>query len=858
MSKPFSRLPTCVVPTHYKIHLTPDLANFTFQGECTVNVNIKEAVDQVVCNALDIGSIEGRVVADGQEFTAKTDLNTEDEKLTLKFDKPLPVGEAVIKYKYVGNLNDQMKGFYRAKYFVNGEERYAASTQFESTDARRAFPCWDEPAVKATFDMIVTGPKDRVILSNMPEVSSVEEGNTKTVTFDRTPIMSSYLVAVVVGEFDYVESKTCDGISVRVYTPMGKKEQGQFALDCGVRSLEFYTKFFNIPYPLKKYDMVGIPDFAMGAMENWGLVTYRESCIFVDPNNTSATAKEYVAIVVCHETAHQWFGNLVTMEWWTHLWLNEGFASFMENLCTDRLFPDFKVFETFVPTTLIRALELDTLASSHPIEVPVGHPTEVDEIFDTISYCKGASVIRMLFNWIGEEAFKQGMQSYLTKYSYQNTETPQLWAELGAASGQPVKKVMATWTEQMGFPVISVKSRQEGSDRIVELSQAKFTAGLSSSNEGDVSKYFWDIPVSIKLPNGEIMKVVMDQKTMEITIPNLAADQYFKLNPEVVGYYRVHYSPEDLERLCSSVQELSQLDRLNVLDDVFSLIAAGKATSTDGLKLLQAFKDEKSYVVWNSISNAISRLSTILVDQPCYGNYKRFVLEIFSNIKADITWDGEPNETHLKTQLRMVVLSKLGRYGDQEVRDEAKRRFDAHVAGTKTIHADIRSTVYSCVGALGEPADFDTMEKLHNKEELQEEKDRIIRAGLAGFLNKELLEKALNFSLGSEVRSQDSPFLIRSVAKNPMGRDLAWQFLKDNLPELRKRYEPGPMIPIIVKGLFETFTTEEMANTVQKYFEENPVQGIDRNLAQALETVRVNAAWLERDLTNIKSFLDKY
>jgi len=347
---------------------------------------------------------------------------------------------------------------------------------------------------------------------------------------------------------------------------------------------------------------------------------------------------------------------------------------------------------------------------------------------------------------------------------------------------------------------------------------------------------------------------------MELTIPNLKPEASFKLNPEFVGYFRVHYSPEDLDRLCTSIQnkELEALDRLNILNDVFSLISAGKASSTDGLKLLEAFKDEDSYVVWNSISNAINSLNTILLDQPCYEKFKRFCLDLFSKIKTKVSWDGKADEGHLDTLLRCIVLSKLGRFGDSEVNDEAKRRFDAHVAGTTSIHADMRSTVYSCVGALGQASDYETMIKLHNTEELSEEKDRIIRAGLAGFLNKELLEKAVNFGFSPEVRPQDSPFLLMSVARNPMGKGIAWQFYKDNLPEIRKRYEPGPMIPLLVKAVSEKFTTEDMASTITKYFEENPVQGAERNLAQALETVRVNAAWLERDLTVIKTYLDKY
>jgi len=857
MAKPFSRLPTSVVPSHYKIHVTPDLNNFTFKGECIVELDVKEEVSEIICNANDM-IIESAVVTNGDGSTISTsniELDKEEEKLTLKLGGKLSPGCAKVNYKFVGNLNDQMKGFYRCKYFVNGEQRWAASTQFESTDARRAFPCWDEPAVKSTFDIEITGPKDRLILSNMPEIKCVEEGDMKTVTFDRTPVMSTYLVAMVVGEFDYVEASTGDDIKVRVYTPVGKKEQGQFALECGVRALDFYRNFFNIPYPLKKYDMIGIPDFAMGAMENWGLVTYREQCILVDPHNSSVSSKEYVVVVVAHETAHQWFGNLVTMEWWTHLWLNEGFASFMENLCTDRLFPEYKIFETFVPITLIQALTLDALSSSHPIEVEVGHPTEVDEIFDNISYNKGASVIRMLFNWIGEDAFKSGMKAYLTKYSYQNTETPQLWAELEAASGQPVNKVMHTWTKQMGFPVISVKSRQEGNDTVVSLSQTKFTAGIDST---DVSKYFWNIPISIKTSKGETIKVMMDQKTMDVTLPNLGPSDFFKLNPDFVGYFRVQYSSQDLDTLCTAVKnkELSPIDRLNILDDVFSLIVSGKAETSDGLKLLQAFKDEDSYVVWNSITTAINKLNTILVDQTFYPNFERFVLDVYSNIKSRVSWDAKSGEDHLETLLRCMILSKLGRFGDEEVIKEAKRRFDAHAAETAPIAADMRSTVYTCVGALADPADYETMIKLYKQEELMEEQDRILRAGLGGFLDEKILEKSLHFALSGNVRSQDSPFLIMSVARNPKGRNIAWQFFKDNLPELRKRFEPGPLITNMVKGITERFTTEDQANSVEKYLKENPIKGAERALAQGLEAARLNAAWLDRDQQNIKSYLN--
>jgi len=854
----FSRLPTSIVPSNYKLHLIPDLVNFTFKGECEVTGVVTEETSSVVCNASNLEVEDASVLTNGVEVKGSINLNQKDEELTLKLEKPLTVGPVVIRYKFTGILNDKMRGFYRSKYMINGESRHLAVTQFESTDARQAFPCWDEPAVKATFDLTVTGPKDNNILSNMPETSVKEEGETKTITFNTTPIMSTYLLAIVVGQFDYLEDSTSDGVKVRVFTPLGKKDQGQFALECAVKSLSFYNEFFGIPYPLEKYDMVAIPDFSAGAMENWGLVTYREVCILVDSVNTSAATKERIAIIVCHEAAHQWFGNLVTMEWWTHLWLNEGFASFMENLTTDALYPEFKIWDQFIPGTLVNALKLDALSSSHAIEVAVGHPSEVDEIFDNISYNKGASIIRMLYNWIGDSHFKTGMHNYLKKYSYQNAETPQLWAELESASGLPVNNVMKTWTNQMGFPVISVSSRQEGPDRILSLSQSKF---VSTVGNLDTSSYMWQVPVSIlRGDNNQTLQVMMDQKTMEFKIPNLAADQFFKLNPGFVGFYRVQYSAEDLDRLCTAVSSkvLPSLDRFNILDDVFSLISAGKANTADGLRLMQAYKSEDSYVVWNNICTTISSLDTLLADQEYYCNYKRFCLDIFSEIKNKVVWDEVEGNDHLDTLLRSLVLTMLGKFGDEGVREEAKRRFDKLADGTGLAKADIRSTIYCCTAARGDASDFDAMVKLYRASDMDEEKSRLRTAGLANFSKKELLQRSLDFAISDDVRAQDSVFLIASVARNRLGRDLAWEFFKEKQSMLKERYESGFLLSCLVKSVSERFLTEDMAKTVELYFEAHQMPGSERNVSQAVETIRLNAAWLTRDAAAIKTVLTEF
>jgi len=864
MTKAFSRLPTSVVPSHYTVTLRPDLKAHTFTGECKVKVDVKEEVKSIVCNASNLSVSAATVETDAGELLmpeVKADQETESLSLLLG-NQALQAGPATVTYTFTGVLNDQMRGFYRSKYTLDGEERWAAVTQFESTDARQAFPCWDEPAVKATFDMVIAGPKDRVILSNMPEVSSVEDkedSSTKVVTFATTPVMSTYLVAIVVGEFDYVEGKSEEGITCRVYSPKGKREQGQFAMECGLRALTFYSKFFGVPYPLTKYDMVAIPDFSSGAMENWGLVTYRETCVLVDSANSSQSSKQWVAIVVCHETAHQWFGNLVTMEWWTHLWLNEGFASFMENLTTAALYPEFKIWEQFVPGTLIEALKLDALHSSHPIEVEVGHPSEVDEIFDNISYNKGASVIRMLYDWIGDAAFKAGMSSYLTKYSYKNAETPQLWAELEAASGLPVTKVMQTWTEQMGFPCISMTSLQEGNDRILTLKQVKFVGDGKVAAAG--SK--WQVPVSIATAGSEtVTKVMLDRDEVEtvVRLSNVPQTAWVKLNPGVVGFFRVQYPESELQLLQEAVKSksLPSVDRLNVLDDLFSLIAAGKAKTSEGLRLLSAYKAEDSYIVWNNISSHLSQLATVISDQDCYADFDRFVLDLFSERKAVTAWDPVEGESHLDTLLRAIVISRLGRAGDQEIRAEAKRRFDAHCSGGASISPDIRSAVYSCVASAGQAEDYQAMLRLHEQADSHEEKERIARSGLAAFSDKTLLSQALNFSIGSCVRSQDSVHLIGSIAKNRAGRDISWQFFKENFQLLKGRYASGFLLSHLVKSCSERFLTEDAAVEVEKFFTEHPLPGSERNVAQSVETIRLHAAWLSRDATDISNFFKKY
>ncbi|KAF5280580.1 hypothetical protein FQR65_LT00331 [Abscondita terminalis] len=861
--KPFERLPTTVLPKHYKLVLTPDLKTFTFKGEVSIEIQVVQETNKIVLNALDLSIDKVSLLQEAitNQLPSNVSISTENETAEFVFPQPLLPGNYSLEMSFTGEVNDKMKGLYRSKY-VNqrGEDCYAAVTQFESTDARRCFPCWDEPALKATFDITLIVPPKLEALSNMPVKSTQDLGELIRYDFERTPIMSTYLVAAVVGEYDYVEDRSSDGVLVRVYTPRGKKEQGLFALEVASKVLPYYKDYFNIAYPLPKIDLIAIADFSAGAMENWGLVTYRETCLLVDPENTSAVRKQWIALVVGHELAHQWFGNLVTMEWWTHLWLNEGYASFVEFLCVNHLFPEYDIWTQFVNDIYIRALELDCLKNSHPIEVPVGHPSEIDEIFDDISYNKGASVIRMLHHYIGDADFRKGMNLYLTKHQYKNTFTEDLWEALEEASEKPVGAVMSTWTKQMGFPVVQVSSKlaENGNGTLLTFKQSKFCLdGEPPSND-----YLWMIPISVSTsqePTKEVVSTVLDTRETEVLVKNVPPNGWIKVNPGTIGFYRTEYTPEMLERLIPAVHDksLPPLDRLGLLDDLFAMVQAGNSSTVEVLKLLKAYEDETDYTVWSSISNILTKLGVLLSHTDCEEPFKKFEKSLLSKVSQRLGWDTLKGEKHLDTLLRGLVLGRLAWLDDDDTVKEASSRFDRHVGSGPHLPADLRSACYRAVLRAGDKDIFDTMLKLYRSADLHEEKDRISRA-LGATKDEALLSKVLDFAMSEEVRSQDTVFVIMSVAMTRPGRELAWKFFKDHWEELIGRYQGGFLLTRLVKFTTENFASEKMAVEVENFFNNHKSPGTERTVQQGVETIRLNAAWLARDSEAIANYLNSY
>lgn len=503
----------------------------------------------------------------------------------------------------------------------------------------------------------------------------------------------------------------------------------------------------------------------------------------------------------------------------------------------------------------IRALELDALKNSHPIEVPVGHPAEIDEIFDDISYNKGACVIRMLHSYIGDDDFRKGMNLYLERHSYANAETEDLWAALEEASNKAVRNVMSTWTKQQGFPLVKVQHRQDGNDRVLTLSQERFLADGSVDPENSQ----WIIPISVstsKNPEEHVLKVLLDEKTKEFVVKDVPESSWVKINPGTIGFYRTRYSPEALALLFPAVKDhtLPPLDRLGLLDDLFAMVQAGHASTVEVLELMQAFQHEDNFTVWSSIVNSLSKIGVLVSHLEFENKFKAYGRNLMRNITNKLGWDPKPNESHLNTLLRSLVLGRMAALNDEETIEEAKKRFELHVSGTTPLAADLRSPVYRAVLTAGDADTYETMLRLYREADLHEEKDRILRA-LGAIKDETLLAKVLDFAMSDEVRAQDTVFAIMSVATTYKGRVMAWNFFKENWKALLDRYEGGFLIARLVKFTTENFVTEECAKDVEEFFQTHPTPGTERTVQQSVESIRLNAAWLGRDKDSIKEYL---
>lgn len=841
------RLPEHIKPEHYWLSLVPDFKKFIFTGEETITLNLSKPDSKIILHSKDL-NITNVFITDGQkDWAGKISYDKNNDLVIFDFSELLSKGAYNLYLEFSGVLDNKMRGFYRSEYVSNGKTEYIAVTQFEPTDARKAFPCFDEPAMKASFSLETVIPSGIEAISNTVAISKTKYKNgLNKVKFASTPIMSTYLLAVVIGKFEFIEDLSDDGVTVRVFTTPGKKHQAKFALETAKGVLTYFNRYFKIKYPLPTLDLIAIPDFAAGAMENWGAVTFRETAILVDPKNTSTLTKQWVGLVIAHELAHQWFGNLVTMKWWTHLWLNEGFASFISYYAVDHLFPEWNMWSQFANSELGPALQLDSLKNTHPIQVEVYNTNEINEIFDEVSYAKGASVLRMLADYLGETKFRDGLRHYLKKHQYSNASTEDLWQSLEAVSRKPVQKIMNNWTAQEGYPLISV-SEKRGK---YAVSQKRYLADIKQKIDKNIS---WSVPLNIGNEKSKVKILLAKSKTL-INKPKGA---FSKFNYGEVGMYRTKYSPGILQSLMPAIQnkKLPPADRLGILRDYIALARTGDVSTDKVLELLASYKNEEKYTVWMEIGASLGQINHIYKNEKFKQKLEVFTKEVFSPISKELGWNSNPNESPSVALLRSFVLYRAGHYGDQDIIKVAKDLFQKLVAKRVVIPADLRGVVYNLVAENGSLKEYKNLHELYRKQTLQEEKNRIARAmGLVP--NEKILKAFLNFAISKEVRMQDSPLLLAVAWNNKIAGEVVWRFLTKNWKELLKRYGDGGHLLVRLVDPVANFTTEKQAKMVSKFFKTAKAPGAERTVQQAIEEIRIQSAWHNRDLSKVAKFLN--
>lgn len=850
------RLSPDVRPERYDIHLDCDLKSFSFSGDETIALDIAATQDKIVLNALDL-DIKSALLypADsskekGEKLSIK--LDTALERVELTGTGKIKEGKYKLSLSFDGTINDKLRGFYRsAQNMPNGEKNWIGLTQFEATDARRAFPSFDEPEFKSVFKLALTVDKTLTAVSNTPIESENESGNgKKTFAFKPTMKMSTYIVAFVIGQFEVSKPVDVDGIPMRIYAPLGKLALTSFSLEIGAAALSFFNKYYGIPYPGEKMDMIAVPDFAFGAMENLGAVIYRENALLVDPKAASHAELERVADVVAHELAHMWFGNLTTMKWWNGIWLNEAFATFMELVAVDNWKPQWKRWETF-GVSRAAAFATDGLTATRKIEFPVIKPEEANGMFDVLTYEKGASVLRMLEQYIGAAKFKEGVNLYLSKHKFANTETHDLWDALGERAGEPVQDIMNSWIFQEGHPLVKVELAAD--KRTVKLSQQRFFY-LKEAGKGD--KTVFQVPLLLKALTKDGIK------ESRFLLTGTEGQYQFDSEVETVlvnagghGFYRVLYQSPLLEKLKAALAEsykkdpaadkltLSTLERFNLVNDLWALTVNGSVSLSEFFDFIKLAKLESDKNVWSVIVSALQ-----YVDRVFPKDRKRvnaLTKELLRPTYECLGFEEQASDSEQVKQMRGLTIQALGTTGDdKDVQAEAAKRYEAHKSGQAKLAPDVLTATVFVLAGCGDAARYEEFSEAFRKAQSPQESDRYMYA-LAMFDDSALLQKTLEKTLTGEVRSQNAPYLVRNVLLNPAARASGWQFVKDNWEKIRELF-PALIITRLVEGV-TGLIDEDIAADVDKFFASHPVKEGQKTCDQHLEKLKVAIAFLQRE-----------
>jgi len=845
------RLPRLARPTRYELRLEPDLATLSFTGEETITLEITEPTTEIALNAVELAIGEATITSgrgDSHRGVATTDEGAERCRIT--FPATLAPGTWRLRLAFTGILNDKLRGFYRSSYKdSSGEMRLMAATQFEATDARRAFPCWDEPEFKAVFAVTLVIDPKLTAVSNTAVKGERVAGGRKTVTFADSMKMSTYLVAFIVGELEATDPIPVGPASVRVWCVPGKRRLAAFGHEIAVASLRFFEGYYGLPYPGDKLDLLAIPDFAAGAMENLGAITFRETALLVDERAASHSELERVADVVAHENAHMWFGDLVTMTWWNGIWLNEAFATFMEILAVDAWKPEWQRWTTF-GVSRAAALSVDGLHSTRPIEFHVEAPRDADAMFDVLTYEKGASVLRMLEQYLGTAVFRDGVREYLRRHAYANADTGDLWAALGRAARQPIPEVMDGWILQPGYPLVS--ARLDG--RQLVLSQQRFTylpEPLPGSTPTPPDQA-WQVPVQVRVTAGgraSVERRLLAGAESRFDIPERFGAAL--VNEGGHGFYRVRYSSDLLERLLGALPDLAAIERFNLVNDAWAVTVAGLMALGDYLELTARFRGERDRNVWSVLFASFGTLNR-LIDPAHRPRLAALVRDRVALVFGELGWTPRSGEDELTRQLRGDLVRVMGVLGDD-------RAVQAKAAELYRSAADLDPNVLpAIIGVLahaGDAARYDEFLTKFRSAATPQEEQRYLYA-LAAFRQPDLVAQTLRRTINGELRTQDAPFVARSLLMSVYGREAAWDFVKTNWETMERQY-PKAGLRRLAEGVIG-LATPELERDVHAFFEARRPQFGGKTLEQYLEQLRIAVRMRERESAGLATFLARF
>ncbi|MDB5161545.1 MAG: aminopeptidase nonfunctional [Candidatus Saccharibacteria bacterium] len=821
-----ARLIKTFIPNNYALSLNLDRIGRTFDGIVTIQGAIPTNVDDIRLHAKDL-SIES-VTFDGKaaDFSLK-----ENDELSISH-KDIAIGEHIIVVSFSGAITDPMHGLYPCYFEVDGVKKELLATQFESHHAREVFPCIDEPEAKATFDVTLTTEPDVTVLGNMPVALQRNEDGKLVTTFETSPRMSSYLLAFVIGELHKKSATTKGGVEVNVWaTPAQSSASLDFAVDIATRTIDFFDSYFGTPYPLTKSDHVALPDFSSGAMENWGLITYREVALLADPETSSLSNKRQAATVIAHELSHQWFGNLVTMKWWNDLWLNESFANMMEYLSIDALQPDWEIWLDHASYEVLQALRRDSLDGVQSIRSDVHHPDEIGALFDpSIVYAKGGRLLRMLQTYIGNVNFQKGLKLYFEKYAYQNTEANDLWECLSEASGQDIGLFMNTWISQSGYPVVSVT--KDGNT--VQLSQKQFFIGPHGESEK-----LWPIPLNA---NDPLLPRILSEKELTVAYN---ADEILQLNMGGTAHFITHYSDDLMADIIGNLDRLSDVDRLHLLHEQTLLAQAGIISTADLIPLLRMYKDESVEAVWDIMSVALNELKRFIeTDEAAEKKLRAFVGELGNTQFERLGWEEKQGEPGSDTKFRGLIISQMIYSERPDILKKAQELFSEG-----KLDPELRTSIMAAAVRYASNDDIidqllDEHQKTSNSE-LQED----IAAALTATKKAEIIDRLIALLQDQTVvRMQDFPRWFVWLMRNRYGRDKMWQWTQDNWPWMLEKFKGDSHFDAIPRYIASSLVTQKQLDEYTEFFEESRKEpALKRNIEIGIGELKGRIELIARD-----------